>query len=119
MKMILESKFESDKVVTVFWNVYSEIENEQKKLRNCMEVDKGTVGGHDLRQRLVSSGLFCAPEAQMMIKKVVSKGQLKEVVCDTYVRGLGGLKWIKAMLKEKLPPRPTMRPGFEKILALA
>ncbi len=69
-----------------------------------MEVAKGTVGGHDSRQRLVSKrDCFCAPEAQMMTKKVVSKGQLKEVVCDTYVRGSRGFKRIKAMLKEKLP----------------
>ena len=104
MKMILESEFESDKVVTTFWNVYSEIEDEQKKLRNCMEVDKGTVGGHDLRQRLVSSGLFCAPEAQMMIKEVVSKGQLKEVVCDTYVRGSSRIEMDKSNAERKITP---------------
>jgi hypothetical protein len=51
-----------------------------------MEVDKSTVGGPELKQRLVSSGKFYTSDAQMMIEEMVSKGELKLVSYDTYVR---------------------------------
>ena len=52
-----------------------------------MEVDKNTVSGQELKQRLVSSGIFYTSDAHMMIVDMVSKGELKEVSYDTYVRG--------------------------------
>jgi hypothetical protein len=50
-------------------------------------VDKTTVGGQELKQRLVSCGFFTTSDAQMMIEEMVSKGELKVVSYDTYVRG--------------------------------
>jgi len=55
-------------------------------LTNCIEVDKRTVGGQELRQRLVSSGKFITSDAQMMIEEMVRRGELKLVSYDTYVR---------------------------------
>jgi hypothetical protein len=69
-----------------FWNMYDKLEDEQKGLRNHMEVDKSTVSGWELKQRLVSSGLFYTSDAQIMIEEMVSKGELKEVTYDTYTR---------------------------------
>ncbi len=54
-----------------------------------MEVDKSTVGGQELKQRLVSSGLFYTSDAAMIIEEMKSKGELKVVSYDTYVRGSG------------------------------
>ena len=70
-----------------FEKIYGELEDEQKRLSNCMEVDKSTVGGQELKQRLVSSGLFYTSDAAMMIEEMVSRGELKMVSYDTYVRG--------------------------------
>ena len=70
-----------------FRKIFSELEDEQKRLSNCMEVDKTTVGGQELKQRLVSSGLFYTSDAAMMIEEMVSRGELKMVSYDTYVRG--------------------------------
>ena len=44
-------------------------------------------GGQELKQRLVSSGLFYTSDAAMMIEEMVSRGKLKMVSYDTYVRG--------------------------------
>jgi hypothetical protein len=76
----------ADKVAS-FRKIYDEIADEQKKLRNCMEVDKTTVGGQEIKQRLVSSGFFTTSDAQMMIEEMVHQGELKVVSYDTYVRG--------------------------------
>lgn len=70
-----------------FRKIFSELEDEQKGLSNCMEVDKTTVSGWELKQRLISSGKFYTSDAAMMLEEMVSKGELKEVTCDTYVRG--------------------------------
>jgi len=75
----------ADKVAE-FWKIYDEIADEQRTLTNCMEVDKSTVGGPELKQRLVSSGKFYTSDAQMIIEEMVSKGKLKEVTYDTYIR---------------------------------
>ncbi len=74
-----------DKEAT-FWNIYDKLEDEQKGLEDHMEVDKTTVGGWELKQRLVSSGKFHTSDAAMMLEEMVSKGELKEVTVDTYVR---------------------------------
>lgn len=51
-----------------------------------MEIDKTTVSGEELKQRLVSSGRFYTSDAHMMLVEMVSEGELKEVVYDTHVR---------------------------------
>lgn len=76
-----------DKVAT-FWKIYHELKNEQKKSSN--HIDNDTVSGQELEQRLVSSGLFYASDAHMMILDMISNGELKEVAFDTYVRGSSG-----------------------------
>ena len=69
-----------------FLKIYDEIADEQKQLTNCMEVDKTTVCGEELKHRLVSSGTFYTSDAQMMIEEMVLRGELKVVSYDTYVR---------------------------------
>ena len=60
--------------VAAFRKIFGELEDEQKKLSNCMEVDKTTVGGQELTQRLVSRGFFTTSDAQMMIEEMVHQG---------------------------------------------
>src|SRR6185437_10299167 len=69
-----------------FWNIYNKLEEEQKGLRKYMEIDKTTISGQELKQRLVSSGIFYPSDAVLMIAEMVTKGELKEVVYDTYAR---------------------------------
>ena len=69
-----------------FWNIYDKLEEEQKGLRKYMEIDKTTVSGQELKQRLVSSGMFYPSDAVLIIAEMVTKGELKEVVYDTYAR---------------------------------
>ena len=72
---------------TTFWNIYNRLEEEQKNDgSNQMEVDKHTVSGQELKQRLVSSGRFYTSDAHMMIVEMVSKGKLEQVSYDTYAR---------------------------------
>ena len=81
--------------------IYNEVEDEKRKLKKCMEVDKTTVGGWELKRRLVSSGKFYPSDATMMLEEMVSKGELKEVSYDTYIQGSDKNDWT--MLKEKIP----------------
>ena len=51
-----------------------------------MEIDTIPVSGHELRQRLVSSGIFYTSDAVMIITEMVTKGELKVIFYDTFVR---------------------------------
>ena len=69
-----------------FWDIYDQLEEEQKNGSNHMEIDKTTVSGQELKQRLVSSGRFYTSHAHMMIVEMVGKGELEQVSYDTYAR---------------------------------
>ena len=69
-----------------FWDIYDQLEEEQRNGSNHMEIDKTTVSGQELKQRLVSSGRFYTSDAHMMIVEMVSKGELEQVSYDTYAR---------------------------------
>lgn len=81
-----DNRWPSADKISEFWKIYDEIADEQRGLRNCMKVDKTTVGGQELKQRLVSSGKFYTSDAQMMIEEMVRRGDLKLVSYDTYIR---------------------------------
>jgi hypothetical protein len=51
---------------------------------STMSIDKNTVGGEDLRQRLLSNNLFHQSDAAMIIRQMVKAGYLEEVMLDTY-----------------------------------
>jgi hypothetical protein len=68
-----------------FWKVYDEILREEE-LSNYSDVDKTTVSGKKLEERLISTGKFYNGDAARMIRKMVSAGRLVEVMLDTYRR---------------------------------
>jgi DNA-binding transcriptional ArsR family regulator len=71
----------------VLWETYVPLEEQQEQdPNNQMQADKKTVGGAQLRERLVSSGHFSQDEAIEIISDMVKVGKLKEVMLDTYRR---------------------------------
>ncbi|MGC1928733.1 MAG: hypothetical protein WA667_07135 [Candidatus Nitrosopolaris sp.] len=68
-----------------FWRIYDEVEREQaSNPGSTMDVDKNTVGGEDLRSRLLSSNRFYQSDAAMIIQDMVKAGYLEEVSFETY-----------------------------------
>jgi hypothetical protein len=71
----------------ILWETYRPLEEQQEcDPANHMQADKKTVGGTQLRQRLVSSGNFSEEEAFQIISDMVKSGKLEEVMLDTYRR---------------------------------
>lgn len=71
----------------VLWKTYIPLEEQQEQdPTNYTQADKKTVGGAQLRERLVSSGHFSEDEAIEIISDMVKVGKLKEVMLDTYRR---------------------------------
>src|SRR5918994_3113635 len=68
-----------------FWQVYDKLQKEEE-LSNYPEVDKLTVSGKKLEERLISTGEFYNGDAVKMIKEMVRAGRLVEVMLDTYRR---------------------------------
>jgi hypothetical protein len=64
-----------------FWRIYDELEGEQHD--NRIDIDKNTVGGEDLRHRLLSSNVHQS-DAAMIIQVMVKEGYLEEVSFDTF-----------------------------------
>ena len=68
-----------------FWRIFNQLESEQAlNPESTMSIDKNTVGGEQLRQRLLSSNLFSQSEAGMMIRRMVKEGYLEQVMLDTF-----------------------------------
>jgi len=61
---------------------------EQKKeaTHNYTDIDKSTVSGKKLEERLISTGQFYNGDAARMVKEMVRVGKLEEVMLDTYRR---------------------------------
>lgn len=71
----------------MLWQTYGPLEEQQEQdPTNHMQTDKNTVGGAQLRERLVSSGHFSDEEPIQIISDMVKVGRLKEVMLDTYRR---------------------------------
>jgi hypothetical protein len=70
-----------------FWQVYDELQQEEELSNdNYSDVDKNTISGKKLEERLISTGQFYNGDAIKMIKDMVKAGKLKEVMLDTYMR---------------------------------
>jgi hypothetical protein len=70
-----------------FWQVYDELQQEEGLSNdNYSDVDKTTISGKKLEERLISTGEFYNGDAIRMIKDMVKAGKLKEVMLDTYMR---------------------------------
>jgi len=70
-----------------FWQVYDGLQQEEELSNdNYSDVDKTTISGKKLEERLISTGEFYNGDAIRMIKDMVKSGKLKEVMLDTYMR---------------------------------
>jgi hypothetical protein len=70
-----------------FWRVYNELQQEEELSNDTYSnVDKTTISGKKLEERLISTGEFYNGDAIRMIKDMVKAGKLKEVMLDTYMR---------------------------------
>jgi hypothetical protein len=49
-----------------------------------MEIDKYTISGQTLKNRLVESGMFFVGDAVRIIEDLVKEGKLEKVSFDTY-----------------------------------
>jgi hypothetical protein len=66
-----------------FWRIYDELEAEQPSSpESTMSIDKNTVGGEELRGRLLSR--FYQSDAAIIIQDMIQGGYLEQVSFDTY-----------------------------------
>jgi hypothetical protein len=80
-----EDNNENGTQLDLFWHTYDELQLEEAT-SNYTDVDKSTVSGKKLEERLISTGKFYNGDAARMIKEMVNTGKLKEVMLDTYCR---------------------------------
>ena len=73
----------SDQIDT-FWSTFLSIEKEQERLPS--EIDRDTVSGEVLRQRLVETGKFQYDDAAILVEKMYKLGAIDRVSYDTYRR---------------------------------
>lgn len=76
----------------IFWRIYDELEQQQAVEQQSSnsglktEVDRSTVSGQELKNRLVSSNEFFAGDAFQILEDMTKKGKLEKVAFDTYKR---------------------------------
>jgi hypothetical protein len=75
----------NDTQLDQFWQTYDELQEEEATY-NYTEIDKSTVSGKKLEERLISTGQLYNGDAARMIKEMVRVGKLEEVMLDTYRR---------------------------------
>jgi hypothetical protein len=77
----------TEEQVNEFLSTSDQVEKEQEEIDNStMEIDKHTVGGEVLRQRLVETGKFNQEEAVVVIDLMLEHGTIEKVSYDTYRR---------------------------------
>lgn len=69
---------------TEFLSVSKAVEKEQESDYSTMDIDRVTVGGDDLRSRLIASGKFNEAEAVVVIEIMLEHGIIEKVSYDTY-----------------------------------
>jgi DNA-binding transcriptional regulator GbsR (MarR family) len=70
-----------------FWRIYKELEQQQcSNSPLIMEIDKITVSGQELKNRLMSTNKFFTGDAFQIIEDMLKKGKLEKVAFDTYIR---------------------------------
>ena len=77
----------------IFWKIYDKLEEEELvKSSNLdsssatMQIDKNTISGTELKNRLVSSNKFFIGDALSIIEEMVKLRKLEKVSFDTYRR---------------------------------
>jgi hypothetical protein len=75
--------------IDTFWRIFSKLEEASKYTPDTMTDDKDTVGGHELRRHLESSGKFDEIQAFNIIEDMCKQKKIREVIADTYRRVLG------------------------------
>jgi hypothetical protein len=83
-----------------FWQIYGDLEQKQQQQQQqqqqtsdpniTMDVDKNTLSGQEIKNRLISSGKFFAGDAFQMLEDMTKKGKLEKVAFDTYKRKESG-----------------------------
>jgi hypothetical protein len=68
-----------------FWKIYAKVEN-KNLLRKRNGTNENFVCAHELINMLVTNNISCPDHAEMMLEKIVSKGKLKKIYYDIYVR---------------------------------
>jgi hypothetical protein len=70
--------------ISTFYSIFYTLEKEQENLPS--EIDRDTVSGEDLRQRLNETGKFQNNEADMIIERMQAWDIIDKVSYDTYGR---------------------------------
>ncbi len=79
--------FLTEEQVNAFYRVFNELENASNLQPGSYSPDdKGTMGGGELRGRLVSVGKFTANDADWIVKEMQRIGNIKKVALDTFRR---------------------------------
>jgi DNA replicative helicase MCM subunit Mcm2 (Cdc46/Mcm family) len=77
----------TDEQVNNFYRVLIKLETESNlQPGSYSSDDKGTIGGKELRNRLVLSGQFAADDANRIVKEIQRIGNIKKVAFDTFRR---------------------------------
>ena len=74
----------SPEQIDTFWSTFLSIEKEQERLPS--EVDRDTVSGDVLRQRLVETGKFQYDDAAILVERMYKLDVIDRVSYDTYRR---------------------------------
>lgn len=77
----------TDEQINIFYQVFNELENASNLQPGSFSSDdKGTIGGEELRSRIVSVGKFTANYAEWIVKEMQRIGNIKKVAFDTFRR---------------------------------
>ena len=68
-----------------FWSVFKEMEDEQSQI-SVTEIDKDTISGELLKQKLVMTGQFHEKDALRIIEGMKEFGNIETISYDTYRR---------------------------------
>jgi hypothetical protein len=74
----------SNEQIDTFWSTVRILEKEQESLPNVL--DRNTISGEYLRQRLVDTGKFEQNDAKLIIEGMHKFGNIEKVSYDTYRR---------------------------------
>jgi hypothetical protein len=74
----------SDEQIETFLSIFQSMEKEQANL--SIEIDRDTISGEVLRQRLIETGKFQQDAAAMIVEGMCKAGRIEKVSYDTYRR---------------------------------
>ena len=82
-KSLIKKKYPdpSPEQISTFWSTFLSIEREQESIPS--EIDRDTVSGELLRQRLVETGKFQYDDAVILIERMYKLGAIDRVSYDT------------------------------------